>query len=409
MKYKLIFLFASFALVATSCKKKIDHKSTTADDLTNAQYRTPVYPSDHELIYDSTLLALQWGLVELSQNSDFRDSVHFWCAQQFDGDYNVPTRYVHEHWPGFDVSLTNSINLHAPSPAPLLKYVPLIVDGFDYFDGKAFPQIYVPNYTTTNLNTAPMICLNLNDDATLPGIIYDGYSITTDPAVTESYSGEDLVWVTSCNETLLSDADYLNYGSHYIQTLLSIDSLADSTISTPGGLGIRRWKREVGVTLKKGKFTTTKEGWGNGRGDITIAFGHWNPDCSTMRKKSKFPVAKLKDNQINQWIDLVNGCHLAQLAVVGGLIPPYTDSQNLWVMVYEYDRRKKFARTFEAPSFDHITGCLHAFHYQSKEAQYGDINFHWVWWDGHYDSMGTRTINCGMNGGNEWIQFDVFR
>jgi hypothetical protein len=413
---KTIFILVAVVL-GIACSKQEVKKND--DDTTSVQF-IGNFPSDDELIYDSVLIALNWGLIDLSQNLIFRDSVHTGCSRQFDGDYNVVTRAIAEVWPTFQQDLEASIVNHYSKPNDLLKYVPFIIDGFDYFDGKAFPQIYVPNLNSINLNSHPMLCLNLNDDAILPGLKLVNNNILFDD-IDESYASENLVWVLSCNETLLTEQDYLDIdslkvviasGSPYSDTTVvsSTQGSSQRVVNdlnldyTPENKQKNKATKEVSVTLREVKVTTKKENWGNGRADISFVGGQWNDNCQ-IETYSGIKMTKIKENQLNTWRQL------GTPNIVAGFLYPYTtytEDENAWALVYEYDRRQKWGRSWNPNSFDGINECNHTFPYVSKETPYGDVNFHWSWWIAHYqNNFFRRFISCDMNGSSEWVKFEI--
>lgn len=418
-------------LVCVSCKKEKSHDDVIIEK-SNPNYSIAyVYPSNDELIYDSTLMALQWGLVNLSKNAVFRDSIHQWCSGMFDGDYNVLTKVISERWPSFQDSLLASIIINAPPPLniDLIKYVSFAATNFTYFDEQAYPQIYVPEFETVTKNTNPMICLNLNDDILLPGIRLVGGIIQQYPGVSESYVlANNLGWVVSCNETINTPSDYENLDQFYFNDLSgSLTNSADSNVIGSGDAyavkknqegssnNIYRAPHSVGVRLLQVKLSDRKEAWGNGRGEVSFLAYQWNNNCVSTMGAYLDDRAKLSKNNVNKWIDLKSSTSKHN-TIAGGssgaTVSPYNIDKNLWSLCYERDKRSKFQRSVIPPSFGPyvFNSCpLNKLYYTAKEPAWGDIQYHWTWWDSHYNSMGSREINCNMNGGTNWNKFVVYR
>jgi len=425
MKTNLKIIGLALLLASVSCKKSNDDVIIKKGSPNNSL--SYVYPSDDELIYDSTLMALQWGLANLSKNAVFRDSVHQWCSELFDGDYNVLTKVVGERWPSFEDSLLSSVANNAPSPldVDLIKYVSFAATNFTYFNEQAYPQIYVPEFETVTKNTNPMICLNLNDDISLPGIRFVSGVIQNNPGVYESYVlAENLVWVTSCNESVNTPGDYEDLGQFYFTDLSgSLSNSADTSVVGSGdpyaikknetvtSKNIYRAGNQVGVTILQVKLSDIKENWGNGRGEVSFIAKQWRNTCHSQYGKNPWDLTRVSKSNVNKWCDIkstaTNNTYIANASE-----SMYEVDENLWSLCYERDKRKKFGRSVIPPSFGPyvFTTCYgNEQYYNSKDAPWGDIQYHWIWWDSYYNSLGSREINCSMNGGNNWNKFKVYR
>ncbi|MFY0644122.1 MAG: hypothetical protein JXR19_06625 [Bacteroidia bacterium] len=79
--------------------------------------------------------------------------------------------------------------------------------------------------------------------------------------------------------------------------------------------------------------------------------------------------------------------------------------------MFEYDNRKKFGRSWNLDSFDGIGECNWSYGYNSKEAPWGNVNFHWSWWFSHYFDLirSPRIIDCNLNDSGNHLIFKAYR
>lgn len=263
-----------------------------------------------------------------------------------------------------------------------------------------------------------MICLNQNDDAILPGHYLDEFSVLQSDSITEIMAQNNLTWVVSMNERILSTSDYYNIPFFEVYPGITVDTSADTTVESvtygslvarPENFEIKKMKKSnfVGITITKIKINSRKENWGNGKSEISFVGGQWNSQCShEFLTGSK--ISHFKKNEIGNF----KSCKLPnQVAQISGPVSSYFDDENAWILVYEEDNRNKFNRSKNPNSFDGISECSQAFNFVSKETSYGDVNFHWSWWVNDLLSLNTnpKIIDCNMNGSGNRIIFSVFK
>lgn len=174
--------------------------------------------TEYENLYDSVLMAAQWGLLDISKSATFKALVNTEVGYEFDGDVNVLLKKLAENYTTLEADMETSISLHYANPSLLTKFVSQAVNGFTYFDKFVYPQIYIPFDDQVTLTDNPVVTLNLNDSTVLPGVYITGSNILVNQVVDEDFAGENLVWVISVNETVLSEADYNNIDELNINT-----------------------------------------------------------------------------------------------------------------------------------------------------------------------------------------------
>jgi len=264
MKHLLPLLALTSIILWGGCKK---------DTLFNGKslntYQANKTAQDEEDYYDDIVTTAAYGLLEISQQSNFRRLVHDLILLQFDGDDNTLLLHVNGQVnqtavlgnDGLAGKMADFINSNMPvlnGTYTMTDHIDSAINGFSYFGDEVYTQIYIPfiDNFIENLNQDPIIVINLNDDAILPGMRIEDGELTF-YNVDESFAETNLVWVISVNER--------------VENLDTLAKFKPSCHYEDAGKYIR---------LSNIKVSDKKESWANGRAEIGF-FGFQYELCET--------------------------------------------------------------------------------------------------------------------------------
>lgn len=375
MKNKLIIsLILPFVLVSSCTKQDLINQDNKIPDNGNYQIIDQGYLLGDNSIYwtesvikeinfveeakfDALLKTATYGLLELSKNPSFREMVHNEVAKRFDGDDNVLLKTINEKSMNIGINcltaFKNSIDLYNDGTVKGdIGSIKEAIDGFMYGGKMAYFQIYIPYFETVNLNQDPIITMNANDEDTLPGLIsssLDTVDATLDKLdVVEDMADDQLIWIISVNERIDEDI--------YISDTLT------SIVGSPTPKCIK---------ISNINISDKKEGWGNGRADISfIGFQLNMSTCIYDGPFQRMPFEKISNGELNSWKSTY-----AALAGCEGGLSPLVNNEYVGYILFELDRRTKFTRRHT-----HYDGTCHktfSFYYISKEPWYGGTSVHY--------------------------------
>mgnify|MGYP003615442329 CR=1 FL=1 len=310
---------------------------------------------DDEDKYDLIIETITYGLLNLSNNSNFRDIVLDEVGKKFDEDDNVLLKTVSARCALADINLYDEMasSLTQYDKEYLITYLDEAINGFDYFDEVLYPQIYIPFIELQNTSTVPKLCMNKNDDDTLPIYYLSSSSALMSSSANEDYASNNYLWVISVNETVNSAGE------------INESSMVTSSKGT-------RASGDRFLEINKIYINEKKEGWGNGRADISHATRIYRPGSGTIdNQTSGIPFAKISNAQLNTWINpsLMNGSlKIVSNAFVNSAEWEENYSEQLKTLLFEVDRRTTFART--EVLFTATGGTIY---YRSKETPYGVV------------------------------------
>lgn len=331
------------AFVAASligCKK-------TESELEPTSKTIQTSPNYYEDIYDQHINAAGFGMLGLANNSSFVALVKNACDLQFDGDDNVLFKDLN------DMASENEIDLESEMETSLrnlgkLDLIPLldgVINGFEYFDTKIYLQIYIPFIENYNAEQTPRVVLNHNDDARLPSYFMQNGRLTS-ADVDELFAQNNLVWVISGNETVGEDGELPLH-------------LKDSFNKT--------------AKVSSVYIIDKKENWANGKADISYVARHVR--ISNCTSDAIFDpqnwIIKLDNNQLNSWRTVNNS--LASFALPNPTSGLWNTFENIAILYYERDIRKKFLKTTKPLQYLNYPWCQNSYEmeYISKEQLYG--------------------------------------
>lgn len=341
-----------------------------------------------EAKYNETLEALVYGLLEISQDLEFRHIVNQEVEKQFDGDDNVLFRVLdaaaHEADIEMKSAFQKAIEAHASEdPEQYLQLLDGAIQGFDYFEEKAYPQIYIPFVEQVDLEAKPIIALNIGEGGSeIPAYQLNADGRLSEQMIDEAYAKENLVWVVSMNESIDSEQELDEHMNPSGQETLLSTTQADQPDRTPtNSTGSREWAPEsVGrIYLERIKIIDKKEPWYNGRCDFSCAYLHFQmppspgnypctPTVNNFEETRYYDdIVNVSNSQLNTWI---TGMYIAFADDPNNNLDIRTEvtaDEGLFLLFWEKDKKNKFRQ-----EFSYVSTC-NDFTYSvvSKEPIYG--------------------------------------
>lgn len=355
IRSSILFLFIT---TLGSCGREADEapQKISNDKL---QLQKNDFPHEsYEEKYDKVIETIAYGLTNLSDRPSFRSLLNVEIAKQFDGDDNVLMKTLSDVCTNSGINLKNEMinSLTKNGKTDLIQYADEAINGFKYFDTKLYPQIYIPFTENKNLDQLPGIALNFNDEAILPIVKFNQKGSILTETADENKAKKELIWVISTNESV-NDLG-----------ILPTKDLSPIIFTFPPNLKL--WKAK----FKRINVQAKKEGWGNGRADISFISYHVKPNCSPPTLFQARPLMKIANSGLNQWFDpsATNcfSCTLSEkLYDIGSVQGMWEEHEALPILIFEEDNRAKFGRSDQLwPSCTNTTA-----HYISKEEKYGII------------------------------------
>ena len=212
--YKKVFFVFIILIIISSCSK---HEISVE----SIQSSNSLIVSCDDGIVDNFINLTALSLVEISKTKNFRDLVHYEVAKMFDDDHNVLLKTVGEILVNsnqgslIEQSLNNTIPRMDSMNVQSSRYVNLsiadiynqrqsIFQGIQICNNTIHLQIYIPNFTSINLDQDPVIALGHDEDPA--DCITFGYSLQNNTLsvinIDSAYAANNLVWVISVNNVV---------------------------------------------------------------------------------------------------------------------------------------------------------------------------------------------------------------
>jgi hypothetical protein len=352
MKKLSIAAFFSLLLIGFGCKKE-KPKSTQKLHQKNFISNLAKTAQEEETYFDDMIKTVTYGIADLSANPIFRQVVAEQVALQFDYDDNVLLLNLDSALMPYNINLEqemiNCLNAHGKQN--LVQNVFHTIHGFQYFGDTIYTQLYIPFIEGKDLvSSVPTICMNFNDDLILSSLKVEG-STLVEGVADEAFAmnNNNNVYVVSVNENTNGD------GKSKLKR-----SATGSTLKTAKQGDRLLFVDDINISEKK-------EAWGNGRSDISFIAIITKFGCNRQTPdKVGIPFCKLADRDLNKWFSATHGNK--NIADGNPDFWEQTDFEDMAVIFYEHDLRKKFGRTF-APSYCPYTVAS----YTSKESEYGVV------------------------------------
>jgi hypothetical protein len=290
-----------------------------------------------DTLYEIVVNTFARGLLIKSQDATFRNFVNSTAGDELVGDYEVLGYQLDQSITGLDTILKSSIDqvsvtISSSIPAEYaisskrysndLDTINFALDGFDYDDFKFYPQIYIFNYDSINLNQTPVIAVvSTEDHSVLFGYKLNSGTDTYDVVlVDEQFAKQNLVWVISTNEVIESQSallDALNGGSGGV-TLKSRSTLC------------------AYYKITEVKLWEDLETWWGGKNDISFAAMHVQSSNGIRSGDGTFQqhnIVKIKGKDINKWFSI--GGDKGWMVADNDL---FCEFESLDFVIYEKDR-----------------------------------------------------------------------
>lgn len=317
MKNLFYFLITiSFVLIVESCSKDYSNSEDSINNISlEARSDRLNYYTTESL--NDLLNTAAISLLEYANNPDFYNEIFEKAKEECSGDNEVLFNYIDTIFPNlkadFESTVSrNSTNIrHSQNILSEFDNLPMnfknndatknkIFDGDDLIDEKYYTQIFIPSIENFNNGQRPKgIAVASTDDDRIFGYKFDESGEVYTDVFTEEYAKNNLVWVISVNESIISDelleeywdcirGDTIN-GDTIIRDLS--DSL-DVRVSPPC--------KEYYISeiyLKK-----DLENWWGGKSDVFVIGAFIDGNGNEVFKPTHFEMAKVKEKNLNKWI-----------------------------------------------------------------------------------------------------------
>jgi hypothetical protein len=332
---KIIMAFFFCSLFGLGCKKnkEVDQYKLVSPITIN---RVVLY--DFESKYDSVLKAATYGLLDIMQNKQYRNIINTEISKQFDGDDNALFKEISVGFNlnGLDLIMLMEKSCNSNGYQGFSYLIPEVVTGFKYYNDTLFPQIFIPFYSSYDINANHAVCFNLEDDVLLPGYKINK-GVVSSANFDESYAQENPTYVVSINEIVNNSGNLPNN-------------------SNPS----RRTGSNLGLAINRIKISSKKENWGNGRAEVEDVFCLYKKtSCVNIFSNYGFKQKVSSDN-LNTW---VNPQWSTEIFVEPNW---WNSSDDAFIVLYEKDRRRKFEKQITVPACSNLS-----LYYISKEGVFG--------------------------------------
>jgi hypothetical protein len=290
--FSALLVGLSLCLFWACNKQEVTPVPTTQALVANSAAVTP-----DQILARSLVKTAAIGLLNVSQQANFRARVHAKATQAFDGETNVLLKDL-----AADVQSTLGLNLASSlsssiaqrkatiatkeqtadalfkDSAPFTDAVNIskTINGFQAFGETNYLQIYVHNMSKTNLNQQPIIVLG---PESTNNCTVTGYEVMTDGSINivsvdEAMADSRLVWVVSLNERVDNNGVFVPTPS--VTSLTSDDAHAE-----PNQANFRAGEN-YHVKINEIEILDRKECWYCGGAEVSI-IGAAEVGCTNLK------------------------------------------------------------------------------------------------------------------------------
>jgi hypothetical protein len=344
-RIQLLTLFGLMILSFWACKPEQIQPSLVEDTSDNTY---------NESILNTAAIAL----LDLSQDEAFRKTVNEQVKEKFDGDYNVLLKTLFETKGDLlRNEMWSSLQKHAPTLVTenrtrfkdlgvinTIDGVNKSIGGFNAWNLRLYPQIYIPFIEEVDLNDQPTIVVGSEDGGDCIALGYKPIPNSKDYEVIEvdeAYAKKNLTWVVSTNESVNERGELPSEGK-------TVDLRAS-------GLQVRHTEFYV---------TSQKECWLCGQGDLRVVWAHYDQSCNEIVgwAGASGDLEKINTNELNAWHEIDSDTYL----IAGGQPNPFPANYTVAWVVYEHDNKPAITATFPTPC-----GISVDLNYRSNDSFYG--------------------------------------
>ena len=301
------------------------------------------------------------GLLELSNDEDFKNLVHKQINIAFDDDFNVLLKTINDEKSDLRSIFQQSIQkygavINKNSNTTSLNYTYFqdniklgnAINGFKMAQEVWYSQIYVPFHKEVDLQDIPTIAIgNINTKSDiLIGYKLDAYGNLEILNVDEQYAKTHLTWVISVNESVNNDG-----------------VLTTNLVKPQKESNTKNNEKFVGVTQIK--ISDKKEKWWQGKADVSFGWSVINTPsgtgCNNTNWNEALETIKIGNNDLNTWKTINQ-----TLASGNGNTNDLETGETILFTMFEYDKGAGLRELLFPP-------CYHSYYYRS------DDNFYAAW------------------------------
>jgi len=336
----LVLIFARFRLACEKEQKlenkkqddfsSVEHNESDHDHEPNPEQNRPNVDWSQQDVErcqkDLKLLAL--GLIELSQDDRFRNTLNNKVSEKFDKDYNVLFRDLKEACQSKEYNLINKMKNSIKNHGDL-KYIEdtnrleQITTKISVANTHFYPQVFIPQYTKAPLNETPDIAYidttysekNEEMNAFQLNKNSDTISSFNELRITSPNPGNNLIWAVTINETVNHKGE-----------------LPGPPKTNHGGNNCSHNTNKWLEIYDEIKIDENHDWWGAGKNDVKLSFEEYSyssPNaCEVDDQSERIDLDKIKKDDVgntlccyhNEFLNTWDQCH-----------------KKVAVVIYEYD------------------------------------------------------------------------
>ncbi|MGB0861442.1 MAG: hypothetical protein ACPGXZ_00915 [Saprospiraceae bacterium] len=382
--FRMLGMFSlSIILFISSCSKEIrlePEKGFTEDEKLRFHHISMVN-------------SLALGVIDLSQQVEFRNIIHTKVKEKFDRDYNVLFKNINETYPLLEeikksIS-SNAEQLHVNERNGFSdiynhymadESINAAINGYQMKDEIWYSQIYIPFINEVELTTTPTIVVGIEDGGDCVALGYEPQSDGTYKIVyvDEGYAKSNLVWVVSVNERV--DNNGLLFSEK--NNLAPDDNRGNTNIQRTTFFHAR---------FSEVKVSDKKECWLCGDAEVSIVWAHIEDNNNCIFDSDAYNLkdfAEVGKDELDEWTAPVSAT--ASFFADENNSPAFDDDESVvWVM-YEYDKNHgNVNATF--PTF--CPSVTRTLQYKSKQSYYGKWGANKPWAFDGYDVYNDTKYN----------------
>ena len=392
MKKILYLLIAlQLILIGESCNKDFNYSQNSVNDigLESRSDSLDYYTTEslNDVLNTAAISLLQYAYIP-----EFYTEIYERAEEECSGDDEVLFNYIDSIFPdlknNFESIVTiNRTNItYSQDVLSEFNNLPMniqnnnetknkIFNGEVLIDGKYYTQIFIPFIENFNSNQRPKgIAVASTDDDRLYGYKLEESGEVYTEVFTEEYASNNLIWVISVNESIISDEFLEEYWD-----CIRGDTIDNDTTSRDlsDSLEVRESPPCKEYYISEIYLKEPLESWWGGKSDVWVMTAFIDGNGDEVYKPTNFEMTKVKRKNLNKWIKLdedqgiVTVCHISSPSDPRLLCP----ANILDFIIYEHDRpKKKWEREF-VPWKDYITDSNETYYYYSRQDDFYSRTF----------------------------------
>ncbi|HHB52126.1 MAG TPA: hypothetical protein ENK75_03660 [Saprospiraceae bacterium] len=332
------------------------------------------------------------SLLDYANNHEFCTEIFEKAKEECSGDNEVLFNYINTVFPNlktdFESTVTrNSTNIrHSQNILSEFDNLPMnirnndviknkIFDGDDLIDEKYYTQIFIPFIENFNIEQCPKgIAVASTDDDRIYGYKFEESGEVYTDVFTEEYAENNLVWVISVNESIISDELLEEYWD-----CIRGDTINNDTIvrDLSDSLEVRVSPPCKEYYISEIYLKEDLENWWGGKSDVWVIGAFINGNGDEVFKPTHFEMTKVKEKNLNKWIKISEDDGIITVSQSQSQSDPRLLCPNMIIdfIIYEKDRTKeKWQRKFR-PWKDYATWGNETYYYYSRQNDFYSRTF----------------------------------